>query len=44
MLAKGLDLPASAWVGVLVTDTSLQLPDYTAAEHHLPAAAGSWSR
>ena len=32
MLAKGLDLPALSVVGVLVADTSLQLPDYTAAE------------
>ncbi|HPG37241.1 MAG TPA: primosomal protein N' [Candidatus Saccharibacteria bacterium] len=32
MLAKGLDLPRLSVVGVLVADTSLQLPDYTAAE------------
>ncbi len=32
MLAKGLDLPKLAVVGVLLADTSLQLPDYTVNE------------
>ena len=32
MLAKGLDLPKLALVGVLLADTSLQLPDYTVNE------------
>lgn len=31
-LAKGLDLPLLSVVGVVVADTSLYLPDYTAAE------------
>ncbi len=32
MLAKGLDLPRLSIVGVLLADTSLQLPDYTVNE------------
>ncbi len=32
MLGKGLDLPKLAVVGVIAADTSLYLPDYTAAE------------
>ena len=32
LLAKGLDLPKLSVVGVLLADTSLQLPDYTANE------------
>lgn len=32
MLAKGLDLPKLSVVGVLLADTSLQLPDYTVNE------------
>jgi primosomal protein N' (replication factor Y) len=32
MLAKGLDLPKLSLVGVIMADTSLQLPDYTANE------------
>jgi primosomal protein N' (replication factor Y) len=32
MIAKGLDLPQVALVGVVVADTALQLPDFRAAE------------
>lgn len=32
MLAKGLDLPKLSVVGVLMADTSLQMPDYTSNE------------
>ena len=32
LLAKGLDLPRLSVVGVLLADTSLQLPDYSASE------------
>jgi primosomal protein N' (replication factor Y) len=32
MLAKGLDLPKLSLVGVLLADTSLYIPDYTAQE------------
>ncbi len=32
MLAKGFDLPKLSVVGVLMADTSLQIPDYTANE------------
>lgn len=32
LLAKGLDLPRLSVVGVLMADTSLQMPDYTATE------------
>lgn len=32
MLAKGLDLPKLGVVGVLMADTSLQMPDYTSSE------------
>ncbi len=32
MLAKGLDLPKLSVLGVIMADTSLQLPDYTANE------------
>lgn len=33
MLAKGLDLPSLGLVGVVVADTSLFIPDFTAEEH-----------
>lgn len=33
MLAKGLDLPSLSLVGVVVADTSLFIPDFTAEEH-----------
>jgi primosomal protein N' (replication factor Y) len=33
MLAKGLDLPKLSVVGVVVADTGLYFPDYTAEEH-----------
>lgn len=33
MLAKGLDLPKLSFVGVVVADTSLLIPDFTAEEH-----------
>lgn len=32
LLAKGLDLPKLSVLGVLMADTSLQMPDYTAGE------------
>ena len=32
LLAKGLDLPKLSVLGVLMADTSLQMPDYTASE------------
>ncbi|MFA5004195.1 MAG: primosomal protein N' [Candidatus Saccharimonadales bacterium] len=32
-IAKGLDLPKLAVVGIINADTSLYIPDYTAAEH-----------
>lgn len=32
LLAKGLDLPKLSVLGVLMADTSLQMPDYTATE------------
>jgi primosomal protein N' (replication factor Y) len=32
-LAKGLDLPRLSVLGVIIADTSLYLPDYTANEH-----------
>ncbi|MDB5169888.1 MAG: hypothetical protein JWN82_284 [Candidatus Saccharibacteria bacterium] len=32
LLAKGLDLPRLSVLGVLMADTSLQMPDYTASE------------
>lgn len=32
LLAKGLDLPRLSVLGVLLADTSLQMPDYTATE------------
>ncbi|HEY1063679.1 MAG TPA: primosomal protein N', partial [Candidatus Saccharimonadales bacterium] len=32
LLAKGLDLPRLSVLGVLMADTSLQMPDYTATE------------
>ena len=32
LLAKGLDLPKLSVVGVLLADTSLQIPDYTSTE------------
>lgn len=32
LLAKGLDLPRLSVLGVLMADTSLQMPDYTAGE------------
>ena len=32
LLAKGLDLPYLSVLGVLMADTSLQMPDYTASE------------
>ena len=33
MLAKGLDLPKLSLVGIVVADTSLFIPDFTAEEH-----------
>ncbi len=33
MLAKGLDLPSLSLVGIVVADTSLYLPDFSAEEH-----------